>query len=185
MNLNHIWRKDSEFDHILSNLQKLEVWECDDLINITVSSSSLQNLTTLKVSSCQMMTNLVTPLVVKNLVQLTRMRVTGCTKMTDIVGNGGDCHQTIVVSKLKCLELRYLQSLTSFCSRNYTSNFPCLEELVVERCPRLKTFTEGVLSTPQLQRVKQSSCREKWSWASDLNTTIQQLYTEKDEFYDG
>ncbi|PPD72118.1 hypothetical protein GOBAR_DD30995 [Gossypium barbadense] len=179
MNLNHIWRKDSEFDHILSNLQKLEVWECDDLINITVSSSSLQNLTTLNVSYCQMMTNLVTPLVVKNLVQLTRMRVMWCTKMTEIVGNGGDCHRTIVVSKLKCLELSYLQSLTSFCSRNYTFNFPCLEELVVEHCPRLKTFTEGVLSTPQLQRVKQSSSREKWSWASDLNTTIQQLYTEK------
>ncbi|TXG75260.1 hypothetical protein ES332_1Z002200v1 [Gossypium tomentosum] len=185
INLNHIWRKDSEFDHIVSNLQKLEVWECDDLINITVSSSSLQNLTTLNVSYCQMMTNLVTPLVVKNLVQLTRMRVTGCTKMTEIVGNGGDCHQTIVVSKLKCLELSYLQSLTSFCSRNYTFNFPCLEELVVEHCPRLKTFTEGVLSTPQLRRVKQSSYPEKWSWASDLNSTIQQLYTEKDGFYDG
>ncbi|KAL1080085.1 hypothetical protein V6Z11_D10G266800 [Gossypium hirsutum] len=185
INLKHIWRKGSEFDHILSNLQKLEVWECDDLINITVSSSSLQNLTTLNVSYCQMMTNLVTPLVVKNLVQLTRMSVARCTKMTEIVGNGGDCHQTIVVSKLKCLELSYLESLTSFCSRNYTFSFPCLEELVVERCPRLKTFTEGVLSTPQLRRVKQSSYREKWSWASDLNTTIQQLYTEKDEFYDG
>ncbi|TYG51823.1 hypothetical protein ES288_D10G291700v1 [Gossypium darwinii] len=185
MNLYHIWRKDLEFDHILSNLQKLEVWECDDLINITVSSSSLQNLTTLDVSFCQMMTNLVTPLVVKNLVQLTRMSVAGCSKMTEIVGNGGDCHQTIVVSKLKCLELSYLESLTSFCSRNYTFNFPCLEELVVERCPRLKTFTEGVLSTPQLQRVIQSRYPEKWSWASDLNTTIQQLYTEKDGFYDG
>ncbi|TXG75262.1 hypothetical protein ES332_1Z002300v1 [Gossypium tomentosum] len=185
MNLNHIWRKDSEFDHILSNLQKLEVWGCDDLINITVSSSSLQNLTTLDVSFCQMMTNLVTPLVVKNLVQLTRMRVTGCTKMTEIVGNGGDFPQTIVVSKLKCLELSYLRRLKSFCSRNYTFSFPCLEELFVERCPRLKTFTEGVLSTPQLRRVKQSNYPEKWSWESDINTTLQQLYTEKDEFYDG
>ncbi|KAG4127693.1 hypothetical protein ERO13_D10G230651v2 [Gossypium hirsutum] len=185
MNLNHIWRKDSEFDHILSNLQKLEVWGCDDLINITVSSSSLQNLTTLDVSFCQMMTNLVTPLVVKNLVQLTRMRVMFCTKMTEIVGNGGDFPQTIVVSKLKCLELSYLRRLKSFCSRNYTFSFPCLEELFVERCPRLKTFTEGVLSTPQLRRVKQSNYPEKWSWASDINTTLQQLYTDKDEFYDG
>ncbi|KAB1670122.1 hypothetical protein ES319_1Z197300v1 [Gossypium barbadense] len=179
MNLNHIWRKDSEFDHILSNLQKLEVWGCDDLINITVSSSSLQNVTTLDVSFCQMMTNLVTPLVVKNLVQLTRMRVMFCTKMTEIVGNGGDFPQTIVVSKLKCLELSYLRRLKSFCSRNYTFSFPCLEELFVERCPRLKTFTEGVLSTPQLRRVKQSNYPEKWSWASDINTTLQQLYTEK------
>ncbi|KAK8277405.1 hypothetical protein V6Z12_D10G265900 [Gossypium hirsutum] len=99
--------------------------------------------------------------------------------MTEIVGNGGDFPQTIVVSKLKCLELSYLRRLKSFCSRNYTFSFPCLEELFVERCPRLKTFTEGVLSTPQLRRVKQSNYPEKWSWASDINTTLQQLYTDK------
>ncbi|KAK5795452.1 hypothetical protein PVK06_036720 [Gossypium arboreum] len=185
INLKHIWRKDSELDHILSNLQTLTVSECDDLINIRASSSSLQNLTTLNVYFCKMMTNLVTPSVIKNFVQLTTMRVSGCTKMTEIVGNEGDYHQTIVVSKLKCLELSNLQSLTCFCPGSYTFNFPCLEELVVQRCPRLKIFSEGVLSTPQLQRIKQSHYPEKWSWTSDLNTTIQQLYTEKDGFYDG
>ncbi|PPD66170.1 hypothetical protein GOBAR_DD36950 [Gossypium barbadense] len=71
------------------------------------------------------------------------------------------------------------ESLTSFCPRYYSFEFPCLEELVVEDCPKLKIFSEGVLSTPQLQRIKQSSYREKWSWTSDLNTTIKQLYTEK------
>ncbi|MBA0575629.1 hypothetical protein Golob_024067, partial [Gossypium lobatum] len=179
INLNHIWRKDSELDHILSNLRPLTVRGCDDLINIRASSSSLQNLTTLNVSFCDMMTNLVTPSVIKNLVQLTTMRVKYCTEMTEIVGNEGDYHQTIVVSKLKCLELINLQSLTSFCPGNYTFNFPCLEELIVEQCPRLKIFSEGVLSTPQLQRVKQSRYCEKWSWTSDLNTTIRQRYTEK------
>ncbi|KAB2010734.1 hypothetical protein ES319_D10G261800v1 [Gossypium barbadense] len=185
INLNHIWRKGSELDHILSNLRTLTVRGCDDLINIRASSSSLQNLTTLNVSFCEMMTNLVTPSVIKNCVQLRTMRVECCTEMTEIVGNEGDYHQTIVVSKLKCLELSYLQSLTSFCPGNYTFNFPCLEDLIVERCPRLKIFSEGVLSTPQLQRVKQSRYCEKWSWASDLNTTIRQRYTEKDGFYDG
>ncbi|TYH00377.1 hypothetical protein ES288_A10G271200v1 [Gossypium darwinii] len=185
INLKHIWRKDSELDHILSNLRTLRVGACDDLINIRASSSSLQNLTTLNVYSCKMMTNLVTPSVIKNCVQLTTMRVEYCTKMTEIVGNEGDYHQTIVVSKLKCLELSNLQSLTSFCPGNYTFNFPCLEELIVAQCPRLKIFSEGVLSTPQLRRVKQSGYREKWSWTRDLNTTIQQLYTEKDGFFDG
>ncbi|PPD66639.1 hypothetical protein GOBAR_DD36483 [Gossypium barbadense] len=178
-NLNHIWRKDSELDHILSNLQTLTVQHCDDWINIRVFSSSLQNLTILNVSFCKMMTNLVTPSVLKNLVQLTTIKVEDCTKMTEIVGNEGDCHQTIVVSKLKCLQLCNLKSLTSFCPRYYNFEFPCLEELVVEDCPWLKIFSEGVLSTPQLQRIKQSRYGEKWSWTSDLNTTIQQLYTEK------
>ncbi|KAG4181330.1 hypothetical protein ERO13_A10G220250v2, partial [Gossypium hirsutum] len=142
-------------------------------------SSSLQNLTILNVSYCKMMTNLVTPSILKNLVQLATMRVVNCIKMTEIVGNEGDLHQTIVVSKLKCLQLSNLQSLTSFCPGSYTFNFPCLKELVVEWYPRLKIFSEGILSTPQLQRVKQSHYFEKWSWTSDLNTTIQQLYIEK------
>ncbi|TYH51608.1 hypothetical protein ES332_D10G287600v1 [Gossypium tomentosum] len=176
--------KDSELDHILSNLQTLTVQHCDDWINIRVFSSSLQNLTILNVSFCNMMTNLVTPSVLKNLVQLTTIKVEDCTKMTEIVGNEGDCHQTIVViSKLKCLQLCNLKSLTSFSPRYYNFEFPCLEELVVEDCPRLKIFSEGVLSTPQLQRIKKSRYGEKWSWTSDLNTTIQQLYTEKDGLY--
>ncbi|TYI62759.1 hypothetical protein E1A91_D10G270100v1 [Gossypium mustelinum] len=149
-NLNHIWRKDSELDHILSNLQTLTVHSCDDWINIRVFSSSLQNLTILNVSFCKMMTNLVTHSVLKNLVQLTTIKVEDCTKMTEIVGSEGDCHQTIVVK---------------------------------EDCPRLKIFSEGVLSTPQLQRIKQSRYSEIWSWTSDLNTTIQQLYAEKDGLY--
>ncbi|TXG75178.1 hypothetical protein ES332_1Z008600v1 [Gossypium tomentosum] len=172
-NLNHIWRKGSELDHILSNLQTLTVLRCDDWINIRAFSSSLQNLTILNVSLCKMTTNLVTPSVLKNLVQLTTIKVEDCTKMTEIVGNEGDCHQTIVVSKLKCLQLCNLKS----------HRFPCLEELVVERCPWLKIFSEGVLSTPQLQRIKQSRYFEEWSWTSDLNTTIQQLYTEKGGLY--
>ncbi|TYH51615.1 hypothetical protein ES332_D10G288300v1 [Gossypium tomentosum] len=156
-NLKRIWRKDSELDHILSDLQTLTIHNCDDWINIRVFSSSLQNLTILNVS-----------LLLQNLVQLTTMIVRGCTKMTEIVGNEGDCHQTIVVSKLKCLQLCNLKSLTSFCPWYYNFEFPCLEELVVEHCPWLKIFSEGVLSTPQLQRIKQSHYGEKWSCKSNV-----------------
>ncbi|XP_017622865.1 uncharacterized protein LOC108466970 isoform X1 [Gossypium arboreum] len=181
-NLKHIWRKDSVLGYILSNLQTLEVWNCEDLINIGARSLSFQNLTTLHVSFCKMMKNLVAPSVVENLVQLTTMRVKGCTKMTEIVAHEGDYHQTIVAGKLKCLQLSELQSLTSFCPGSYTFNFPCLEEVVVERCPKLKIFSEGALSTPQLQRVKQETFDEKGRWTGDLNTTIQQLYMEKGGF---
>ncbi|KAG8479953.1 hypothetical protein CXB51_024970 [Gossypium anomalum] len=181
-NLKHVWRKDSVLGHILSNLQTLEVWNCDDSINIGAWSLSFQNLTTLHVSFCKMMKNLVAPSVVENLVQLTTMRVKGCTKMTEIVALEGDYHQTIVAGKLKCLQLSELQSLASFCPGSYTFNFPCLEEVLVERCPKLRIFSEGVLSTPQLQRVKQETFDEKGRWTGDLNTTIQQLYTEKGGF---
>ncbi|KAH1045333.1 hypothetical protein J1N35_036117 [Gossypium stocksii] len=179
-NLQRMWRKDSELGHILSNLQTLTIDWCDDLINIGASSLSFKNLTTLKVSCCKMMTNLVTPLVVESLVQLTTMEVFGCDRMTEIVAHVGDYRQTIVFGKLKCLELRYLQSLTNFCRGSYTFDFPCLEEVVVEECPKLKIFSDGVLSTPQLQSVKQGGFDKKECWAGDLNTTIQQLCIEKD-----
>ncbi|KAK8277793.1 hypothetical protein V6Z12_D10G296500 [Gossypium hirsutum] len=126
-----------------------------------------------------MMANLATPLIVESLVQLTTMEVSNCTKMTEIVANEGDYHQTIVVRNLKCLQLSNLESLTSFCPGSYTFNFLCLEEVVVEGCPKLKIFSEGVLSTPQLQSVKKGSLYMNRCWAGDLNTTIQQLYMEK------
>ncbi|KAG4128052.1 hypothetical protein ERO13_D10G253550v2, partial [Gossypium hirsutum] len=178
-NLKHIWKKDSELGHILSNLQTLTIKNCDDLINLGASSLSFKNLTTLKVSNCAMMANLATPLIVESLVQLTTMEVSNCTKMTEIVANEGDYHQTIVVRNLKCLQLSNLESLTSFCPGSYTFNFLCLEEVVVEGCPKLKIFSEGVLSTPQLQSVKKGSLYMNRCWAGDLNTTIQQLYMEK------
>ncbi|TYI08370.1 hypothetical protein ES332_A10G293600v1 [Gossypium tomentosum] len=180
-NLQRMWRKDSELGHILSNLQTLTIDWCHDLINIGASSLSFKNLTTLTVSSCAMMTNLVTPFVVESLVQLTTMEVSKCTKMTEIVAHEGDYHQTIVVGKLKCLKLSYLESLTSFCRGSYTFNFPCLEEVVTKWCPKLKIFFDGVLSTPQLQRVKQWVYDEKGCWAGDLNTTIRQLYIQEDK----
>ncbi|KAL1080481.1 hypothetical protein V6Z11_D10G299300 [Gossypium hirsutum] len=178
-NLQRMWRKDSELGHILSNLQTLTVMSCDDLINIGASSLSFKNLTTLEVSDCPMMTNLATPLIVESLVQLTTMEVSSCTKMTEIVAHEGDYRQTIVVGKLKCLKLSYLQRLTSFCRGSYTFNFPYLEEVVVGGCPKLKIFSEGVLNTPQLQSVKKGSFDKKGCWAGDLNTTIQQLYMEE------
>ncbi|KAL1060300.1 hypothetical protein V6Z11_1Z109000 [Gossypium hirsutum] len=107
------------------------------------------------------------------------MEVSECTKMTEIVAHEGDYRQTIVVGKLKCLKLSELQSLTSFCPGSYTFNFPCLEEVVVVICPKLKIFSKGDLNTPQLQSVKQDSLNMNRCWAGDLNTTIQLLYINK------
>ncbi|PPS11936.1 hypothetical protein GOBAR_AA08697 [Gossypium barbadense] len=79
------------------------------------------------------------------------MEVSNCNKMTEIVAHEGDYHQTIVV------------------------------EVVTKWCPKLKIFFDGVLSTPQLQRVKQWVYDEKGCWAGDLNTTIRQLYIQEDK----
>ncbi|XP_022720203.1 uncharacterized protein LOC111278033 [Durio zibethinus] len=75
-NLTHIWKKDSVLAHILPNLETLEVLECNDLISLGSSpSASFQTLTTLKVQSCNMMINLVTPSVAQNLGVLSTPRL--------------------------------------------------------------------------------------------------------------
>ena len=178
INLTHIWKKDSELGHILPNLETLEVQHCDDLINFG-SSSSFQNLTTLEVVGCDMMINLVTPLVAQSLVHLTEMRVENCFMMKEIVANGDEATYEITFSKLKYLKLHRLKNLESFCPGNHTFKFRSLEELIVIQCSRLKIFCQGVLNTPQLQRVKESDEYDRGRWTGDLNTTIQLLYNQK------
>ena len=178
--LQHIWKKDSELVHILPTLEILEVRGCDDLTDLGVPSTTFQNLTTLKVESCERMKNLVTLSAAQNLVQLTTMRIENCITLTEIVAYEGDeATDKITFSKLQCLELFRLQSLASFCPGNCSIKFPCLQELIVNGCPNLKIFSKGVLSSPQLRRVKESHNDHNGRWAGDLNTTIQQLYTEK------
>ncbi|KAK6289420.1 hypothetical protein POUND7_000961 [Theobroma cacao] len=182
-NLRYIWKKDSELGHILSNLETLEVVWCDDSIFFGPSSASFRNLTTFEVQWCEKMIYLFPPSVVQSLVQLTKMTIQYCERMTAIVANEGD-ESEITFSKLKYLELNLLRSLESFCQRNHTFTFPSLEDLIVNSCTSLKVFSQGVLSTPQLERVKESGYDNKGRWAGDLNTTIQQLYTEKAGYHD-
>ncbi|KDO48646.1 hypothetical protein CISIN_1g046454mg [Citrus sinensis] len=102
--------------------------------------------------------------------------------MTDVVINDkeGVEKEEIVFSKLKALILCDLESLTSFCSANYTFKFLSLEYLEVIGCPKMKIFTTGESSTPPRVTVSYGESGNQQRWANnDLNTTIQQLHAEK------
>ncbi|XP_022742591.1 probable disease resistance protein At4g27220 isoform X2 [Durio zibethinus] len=182
-NVTQIWKKYSELGHIIfPNLETLEVRWCSDLITFGSSSSSFQNLTTLQVDECKMI-NLLTPSVAQNLLHLKEMRMARCQIMKEIVANSeGDDEATyeITFRKLEYLKLQDLLNLESFCTGNHTLKFPSLGELIVIECPSLKIFCQGVLSTPQLQTVKESFYLDRERWAGDLNTTIQLLHTQKE-----
>ncbi|XVF30379.1 hypothetical protein REPUB_Repub16aG0052400 [Reevesia pubescens] len=175
----HIWKQDSQLYHILLNLATLEVHNSRGLIGLGLSLSPFQNLKTLDVWKCNAMINLVTSLAVQSLVQLEKMTIRQCLSMKEIVGDGG--HEetyNIIFSNLKFLEFQHLPNLTSFCSGNHTFEFPSLEQLIVSQCPELKIFCPGVLNVPLLRTVQVRNKDDKGSWAGDLNSTIQQLYTE-------
>lgn len=97
-----------------------------------------------------------------------------------IIDKDGVEKEEIVFRKLKKLDLRDLDSLTSFCSGNYTFEFPSLEYLEVIGCPKMKTFTTGDSSTPPRVNVWYGETSNQRRWANnDLNRTIQQLHAEK------
>ncbi|KAJ4721752.1 Disease resistance protein [Melia azedarach] len=179
--LKHIWKEAADVDHLVH----LHVGICDNLINnLLPSSACFRNLTTLRVWGCEGLTNIVTSSTAQSLVQLREMTIESCKMLAEVVaGDEGDDHEAknyeIVFSQLKKLHLSYLESLTSFCSANYSFQFPSLEDLVVENCRRMNSFSRGELSTPELQRVKYFRWHfHKWSWKGDLNTTIRELHEE-------
>ncbi|XP_044481939.1 uncharacterized protein LOC123208470 [Mangifera indica] len=168
--------KDIKSPYDLLNLEDLYVYFHNRLTSLVPFLVFSQNLKVLTVSSCNRLMKLITPLVAKSLVQLRELSISSCEMLTEIVEIEGDATNTgIAFDNLSKLSLKHLESLTCFCSRNYSINFPSLEEVIINECPNMKTFSQGTLSTPKLHNVKYH-----WKWVdtgeNNLNTIIQQKH---------
>ncbi|KAB2059887.1 hypothetical protein ES319_A11G338500v1 [Gossypium barbadense] len=138
-NIRHLWKQDSPLDHVCASLKCLEVWECDKLISLGFDHSFFENLTTLDIWKCKKMTELIKSLKAQSSMYLVTIRIRECEMMREIISSNGDeTSYEIVFKALKHLELHCLQSLTSFCSGNYTLRFPSLEQVILSQCPRMK-----------------------------------------------
>ncbi|KAH9752618.1 Disease resistance protein [Citrus sinensis] len=181
--LKQLCKQDSKHGPIFQYLEILRVYNCQSLLILLPSSSvSFRNLTKLLAFGCKGLMHLVTSSTAKTLVQLVAIEICRCRAMTEVVINDKDGveKEEIVFRKLKALGLRDLESLTSFCSANYTFEFPSLEYLEVIGCPKMKTFTTGDSSTPPRVNVWCGATSNQRRWANnDLNRTIQQLHAEK------
>lgn len=104
--------------------------------------------------------------------------------MTEVVtgdeNRAANPKEEIVFTKLKSLFLVDLDSLTSFCSANYTFKFPSLQDLDVIGCPKMTIFTTGELCTPPRVNVCYGERDDQRHWDDGgVNTTIQQLHDKK------
>ncbi|XP_043814388.1 uncharacterized protein LOC110619224 isoform X2 [Manihot esculenta] len=178
--LKHIWNPDGQLhDPLLQSLETLKIKSCADLIVLAPSCVSLGNLKTLKVYECNTLANIFTSAAAKSMVQLETLIVRSCNMLTEIIGGVEEDGSTdeIVFSKMKTLELEYLQNLTCFCLGSYTFNFPSLERVDVFRCPKLRTFTVRQLSAPKIHGVFAGlRSNRTFHWEGDLNATIEQIY---------
>ncbi|KAF2294487.1 hypothetical protein GH714_011871 [Hevea brasiliensis] len=180
--LKHVWESDCQLHNpLFQSLEDLEIESCGNLTFLVPSSASFRNLKALEVSECNVLINIVTSSTAKSMVQLETLTVKSCNMLTEIVGGdqgvGIGSTDEIVFSKMKTIELKDLQSLTSFCLGSYTFNFPSLEQLSVHKCPKLRIFTAGVSSSPKLGGVRTSwQLDRERHWEGNLNATIEQLY---------
>ncbi|KAH9752599.1 Disease resistance protein [Citrus sinensis] len=184
--LQQLWKRDSkQLDFIFQHLEILRAYHCQNLLSLLPSSSvSFRNLAHLQAFACKKLMNLGTCSTAKSLERLLSLKVFGCTAMTEVVvcdeDETANIKEEIVFSKLITLSLFDLDSLTSFSSANYTFKFPCLQDLSVIGCPKMKIFTKGESTTPLRVNVRYGRSEDKVRWSNnDLNTIIQQLHQEK------
>ncbi|TXG58227.1 hypothetical protein EZV62_016056 [Acer yangbiense] len=202
-----LWKGNSQSAKAFQNVETLQLLECRYIKTLVPSSVSFHNLKILKVLKCNKLLNLVALSAAKSLVQLTKLSISECKVITEVIRHGGNEAEDLVVFKnLKFLVLHCLPSLTSFYSVNCTIEFPFLQHVVVNQCPNMKIFSEGVLSAPKLRRIQinkvkdemenepqdefedetedesedESECKieGQWHWEGNFNDTIKQLYAE-------
>jgi hypothetical protein len=62
--------------------------------------------------------------------------------------------------------------------------FPLLRELLVIDCPIMEIFSNGVLNTPKLRKVRvKGEDRNAWHWNGDIKSTIRKIVTKKGNIY--
>ncbi|XP_050209207.1 uncharacterized protein LOC126659921 [Mercurialis annua] len=181
--LNYIWKKDARSEIVTENLETLTIGNCGRLIKIVNSGASFKSLTTLKVGSCPRLDFLLTVSTAKTMVNLVEMSVYGVVRMTVVVAGDGNKKDQgeVVFKKLKTLQLKDARRLKSFHGLTQNAfNFPMLEEVCIDGCPRMQSFSFGVLTTPKLRSVIVSKYSpNKQFWDGDLNATIAYLFRER------
>ncbi|KAH9657187.1 Disease resistance protein [Citrus sinensis] len=135
----------------LSRLAELSMWDLPELKWIWKAPAqhviSLQTLIELNVHRCNKLTYIFTLSQARSLEQLKSLHVSGCERLKCIVEaksdhnereiSVGDGNTILVLPLLRKLTLYDLQELISFCSENYYSTWPALEELYLKHCPNL------------------------------------------------
>ncbi|KAK9291146.1 hypothetical protein L1049_009334 [Liquidambar formosana] len=137
--------------------------------------SFLQSLRVVHIQNCNRLRNLFSTSMAKSAEQLQDLVIVNCELMEEIVIKGENEEEyyrtdKIIMPHLKSLRLSYLPNLTSFCQGLYAFDLPLLEDVTIDHCLKMKTFTFGNLSTPKLEEVK-GHCL--LFWMGDLNDAIQ------------
>jgi len=164
-------------DTFVRNLETFTVIGCESLKGLVTCKVSFSNLTYLKVENCKSLSHLFSSSTAKSLGQLKKMKVNYCESIEEIVyrEEEGPNEDEIIFSKLRFLNLKYLENLRRFYRGSLS--FPCLEKMSITDCEKMATLCLGTLKEGKLSQVKLGEFPE--ALQPDLNSTIQKKYLKK------
>ncbi|RZC01728.1 Disease resistance protein [Glycine soja] len=173
--------ENSWIQHLLGNLETLEVIGCSSLKDLVPSTVSFSNLTYLQVQDCDSLLYLFTSSTAKSLTRLKRMEIKNCDSIEEVVVSkeGDESHENeIIFPQLNCLKLEGLRKLRSFYKGSLLS-FPSLEELSVISCEWMETLCPGTLKADKLVQVQFEESSDAIKLENDLNSTMREAFWEE------
>ena len=100
----------------------------------------------LEVESCHGLRNIFSPSMVRGLTGLKRLKLNDCKKLQEVIavekdGEGQRNIRETLFAQLKELSLQTLPNMHRFCHMKNEIDLPSLEDLTIENCPLLESFT--------------------------------------------
>ncbi|KAF3619575.1 hypothetical protein FXO38_32840 [Capsicum annuum] len=144
------------------NLEVLELYEANSLTALCshqLPTAYFSKLVTLKVLWCEKLRNLMSPSVVRGLLNLQKLWIISCQSMEEVITEEKQQGEEIMTKeplfpRLENLYLKDLPKLGHFILTKRPHEFPFLKEVYIRECPKMKTFIQqGTVSTLNLESV--------------------------------
>ncbi|KAM3339364.1 hypothetical protein P3S68_029233 [Capsicum galapagoense] len=143
--------------------EKLELEEANSITALCshqLPTAYFSKLVTLKVENCGKLRNLMSPSVVRGLLNLRKLVIIECQSMKEVIteeeqqGEEIMCNEPLF-TRLENLYLYDLPKLGHFILTKHALEFSFLKEVDIPECPKMKTFIQqGTVSTLNLENVK-------------------------------
>ncbi|KAK4725504.1 hypothetical protein R3W88_028283 [Solanum pinnatisectum] len=169
------------FDEKVScpNLEYLSIYHSNisALCSHQLPTDYFTKLQTLEVCDCGKLRNLMSPSVAKGLLNLQWLEIEHCESMEEVITKGEGI--MTLFPRLEHLELNYLPKLGHFFLTEHALEFPFLKEVIIYKCPEMKTFVQqGIsVSTPSLESVNYDYEVK----VDDLNKWVQQRFSSQEQ----
>ncbi|KAM7477487.1 hypothetical protein LguiA_025700 [Lonicera macranthoides] len=178
---------------VLGQLESMTLDDMDKLTHIwrmvPRRIQGFHNLRKLEVQRCPKLRYLLSPLVAKMVVNLQHLKLKYCRDIEQVIRMEEEEKEEeeifeikmidkIVFPQLRILSLEELENLRMFCIRKHDFELPLLEEVLIAKCPNMKTFCSGQLIMPRLERVLIDNAEvfnDQSRWKGDLNSTLAYL----------